>query len=646
MTDRVKTAQDSHKKANRLETERLRKITEVARLLTASLETTTVVQTIIESIPQVIPAVEACVLMLYDPTIERLVARASVGFITETLKLLQLKPGESMSGYVFLHNHPVLYAGDINIQQGIDTMTPYNRILQTQLTPLQAKSVMCAPLDFKGRALGVITVNNFHATDAFTEFDLELLQSLASQASISIENSRLYERQRQSLIELAQLNQIISQQHQQLQHALHIHRTLSGLALQNRGLAAITQALADILGQPVAVLDLLLNILAQAHPSEDTMAVNDNILPPQEWGQQVEKLRISLRNESEIALLVEQNYNNEGKKKVVPIQAGNDKLGYILTARSSSGPRDDFAEVAIEQAATIIALELVKEQAVFEVERRLRGEFLEEILTDKLDENIVNRATLLGYDSNCLYWIILADIDDFRGYIQKNCLQESTIAAFKRQLLKFITKLVTRHYPKSIVTVRSDMVVIMLGTPVGPTQELLRERAYRMILEIKTQLAQEFNEISFSLAISRPCSELGQFRLRYQEALLSLQIMGGAANPGKVVDCSSLGSALLLLKVEDKGELLEFVEAVLGNLIKYDRQHQSNLINTLQTYSKCNSDHQLTTSELHIHPNTLSYRLGRIEEIIGRSLNRTDDWLDIQLALRLFLVYPGYVHSG
>ncbi len=646
MTYSIKTTQYSSKKANRLETDRLRKITEVARLLTASLETTTVVQTIIEIIPQVIPAVEACVLFLYDSNIDRLVARASVGFIANTLQQIQLKPGESMSGYAFLHNRPVLYAGNMNIQQGIDSMTPQNRLLQPQITPMQTKSVMCAPLDFKGRALGVITVNNFQATDAFTEFDLELLQSLASQASISIENSRLYEEQRQSIIELAQLNQIISHQHQQLEHALHIHRTLSGLALQNRGLVAITQALADILGQPVAVLDLLFNVLAQAQPSEINLQLAESLFPPEEWCQQVEKLRASIKTENDAVLWLDPNPKYGGEKKIFPVQAGNDKLGYILTAQWQNDAKDDFAEVAIEQAATIIALEMVKEQTIFEVERRLRGEFLEEILSEKLDDNIGKRATLLGYDSSCLYWIVLADIDDFRGYIQKNNLQESTIAAFKRQLLKFITTLVTRYYPKSIVTVRSDMVVIMLGTPSGPAQEVLRERAYRMILEIKNQLAQEFNDISFSLAISRPCGELNLFRLRYQEALLSLQITGGATNPGKVVDCSALGSALLLLKVEDKAELVEFVDSVLGNLIKYDQQHQSNLINTLQTYCKCNSDHQLTTNELHIHHNTLSYRLGRIEEIIGRSLSRTDDWLDIQLALRLFLVYPGYSRSG
>jgi DNA-binding PucR family transcriptional regulator len=631
--------QGQRQRLAQLEKDRLLKMTEVARLLTATLETSTLIQTILETIPQVIPAVDACVLMLYDTAKDILVPRAWVGFISENIERLWLKPGESMSGYAFLHNRPMMYAGDQSIRQGIDNMTPTNRMLQAELTPIRAKSVMCAPLDFKGQALGVITVNNFYDNDAFTEFDLELLQSLASQASISIENSRLYEKQRESLQELAELNQIIRQQHQQLEHALHIHHTLSGLALENRGLLAITQALSDILKQPVAVLDPLLNLLTQAYPKETEPASNV-------WWQQIEKLRSEFQRgllpTKAIRETRETEISNENgiDHKIVPIQAGNDKLGFIFTASTGDNTRRDFDRVAIEQAATVIALELVKEQSIFEVERRLRGELLEEILTGNLDENTLSRASLLGYDSNCRYWIILADIDDFRGYIQKHQLEENSIASFKRQLLKFISQLVTLHHPKSIVTMRSDMVVIMLGVPRSLPQGQANERAMRVAQEVKNQLSHEFRQMSFSLVLSRPCPELAQFKARYHEALLALQLMGGAGSRNKVLDCSLLGSALLLLKLEDKAELFEFVNSVLGALIKYDEQHRSSLLATLITYSRCDCDHHKAATELHVHSNTLTYRLSRVEEITGRSLSRTDDWLDFQLALRLIQVHP------
>ncbi len=618
-----------------LEKDRLLKMTEMARLLTASLESSTVIQTILETIPQVIPAVDACVLMLYDPVKDMLVSKAWVGFISEYIERVHLKPGESMSGYAFLNNQAVLFSGDKILQEGIENMSPANKSLQRELTTSIAKSVMCAPLNFKGQVFGVITVNSFSNQDAFNEFDLELLQSLASQATISIENSRLYEKQRESLQELADLNRIIRQQSLQLEHALNIHKTLASLALQNRGLTAITQALSDILKQPVVILDMVFHPIALANPLgveplasgwwhqfDNLLAFNTNRTSPLEKVKTTEYLRPII------------------DPKVLPIQAGNEKLGFICTGRLGNDAGVDFANVAIEQAATIIALEIVKEQSIFEVERRLRGELLEEILAGTNDEHILNRASLVGYDSNCRYWIILADIDDFRGYIQKYQLEENAILTIKNQLLKFGSQLVTQHHPKSIVTFRSDMLVIMLGISSTLTLEQSRQRAKNIVQEIKTKLANKFELMSFSLVLGRPCTELGQFKSRYQEAQMALQIIGGTGSGNQVVDCSLLGSAILLMKLDNRAELAEFVSTVLGDLMKYDRQHHSDLLTTLTTYSRFNSNNVRVAAELHIHANTLSYRLSRIEEISARTLGRTDDWLDFQLAIRLLQIYP------
>ncbi len=616
--------------------QQLKKMSEVTRLLTSSLETTTVVRTIIEAIPQLIPNVEACVLLMYDPTIDRLVARDSVGFIPETLKKFKLKPGESMSGYSFLQNKAAMYSGEQIGRVGLVTLTPSNRALQQSLTLVQAKSVMCAPLDFKGRALGVITVNNFQSPLAFTEFDLELLQSLASQASISIENSRLYEEQRESLVKMEQLNQIITRQHQQLETALHIHRTLSGLALQNLGLGAITRALANILNKPVAVTDLLFNNITGALP---VSGANESGEEEEQTKAEIVSLSRRASNQNDVPEFLEND------REIYPIQAGNDKLGYILTTIGEDLANPDFAKVAIEQAATIIALEMVKEQSIFEVERRLRGELLEELLNGTFDDSFASRASLLGYDSNCLYWIILADIDDFRGYIQKNELDENQIAVLKRRLLKFITGQVTRNYPKSIITARSDMLIILLGIPRISGQVQSYERALKSCQEINIQLRAEFYELNFSLALSRPTSELEQFKTRYDEVVTALQMVGTISNSTQMIDCNKLGAALLLLKLSDRAELLELVNNVLGKLIYYDHQHHSNLLETLAIYSKNNSDYLATAQQLHVHQNTMIYRLKRVEEIIERKLNNTNDWLDIQIALRLIQAYPSLIEN-
>jgi len=61
------------------------------------------------------------------------------------------------------------------------------------------RSVMCAPLRARGQIIGVIYVDNRAQVGIFTEEDLDLLNTFATQAAIAIENARLYTRTDQAL---------------------------------------------------------------------------------------------------------------------------------------------------------------------------------------------------------------------------------------------------------------------------------------------------------------------------------------------------------------------------------------------------------------------------------------------------------------
>jgi len=74
------------------------------------------------------------------------------------------------------------------------------------------RSIMCAPLRARGDVIGIIYVDNRAQTGIFSDKDLELLNTFASQAAIAIENARLYTRTDQALAarvsELEKLQQI------------------------------------------------------------------------------------------------------------------------------------------------------------------------------------------------------------------------------------------------------------------------------------------------------------------------------------------------------------------------------------------------------------------------------------------------------
>jgi hypothetical protein len=78
-----------------------------------------------------------------------------------------------------------------------------------------------------------------------------------------------------------------------------------------------------------------------------------------------------------------------------------------------------------------------------------------------------------------------------------------------------------------------------------------------------------------------------------------------------------------------------FRDRILGPLRDYDANHQSHLEETLDVFLGCSASWSRCARELHIHVNTLRYRIEKINELTGRDLSRLDHQVDFLLALRV-----------
>jgi purine catabolism regulator len=72
----------------------------------------------------------------------------------------------------------------------------------------------------------------------------------------------------------------------------------------------------------------------------------------------------------------------------------------------------------------------------------------------------------------------------------------------------------------------------------------------------------------------------------------------------------------------------------LGPLVAYDREHDSDLVKTLQTYLNCDRSPSQASKLLFVHTQTVNYRLARIQELTGRSMRSTSDVSELWFALR------------
>jgi DNA-binding PucR family transcriptional regulator len=69
-------------------------------------------------------------------------------------------------------------------------------------------------------------------------------------------------------------------------------------------------------------------------------------------------------------------------------------------------------------------------------------------------------------------------------------------------------------------------------------------------------------------------------------------------------------------------------------LLEHDRAHRTDLVATLATYLECSGSWARCAERMHVHVNTLRYRIERIEALTGRDLRRLEDQADLLLALQ------------
>ncbi len=139
-------------------------------------------------------AADAGALFLYNPDEDCLMARASIGYETEPLSRVRLKPGEAIMGKVFQRRQALLCASPEEIASTTANLRKENRAYfeGARSGVRQPRSAMCAPLIAKDSVLGALILVNLRRQGAFSAADLRFLQAVANQIAIVLENARLW----------------------------------------------------------------------------------------------------------------------------------------------------------------------------------------------------------------------------------------------------------------------------------------------------------------------------------------------------------------------------------------------------------------------------------------------------------------------
>jgi DNA-binding PucR family transcriptional regulator len=120
---------------------------------------------------------------------------------------------------------------------------------------------------------------------------------------------------------------------------------------------------------------------------------------------------------------------------------------------------------------------------------------------------------------------------------------------------------------------------------------------------------------------------------RVARGALALHLAGGLA--GGFIDAGALGLSALLLEIGTPDVLRRFSARLLEPLEAHEQQHGGDLIATLSAWLAAGCSTSAAAQALVVHRNTVTYRLGRVEQLTGRRLADSSTRLELQMALMI-----------
>jgi DNA-binding PucR family transcriptional regulator len=134
-----------------------------------------------------------------------------------------------------------------------------------------------------------------------------------------------------------------------------------------------------------------------------------------------------------------------------------------------------------------------------------------------------------------------------------------------------------------------------------------------------------------SLALGSPLPGVEGFRRSHKQAKRArgLAIAAGA-DPAPVIATDDPGFSAAALLSDDLDESRQWVHEVLGPLSS-DTDNDARMRETLRVFLRGGGSYKTAADQLHLHPNSIKYRVQRAIERRGRPIG--DDRLDVEIAL-------------
>ncbi|MET0780464.1 MAG: helix-turn-helix domain-containing protein [Microbacterium sp.] len=415
-----------------------------------------------------------------------------------------------------------------------------------------------------------------------------LLRALAEPTGAALATAELIERERRQADELRQVgesqassNRVLAATIVRLNSHQQIRDSLVAAAGASNGEAQIVEALSAITRRSVVLQDSFGNQRA-------FIGVGDSPAPSNMYA---------------LATTLSATLLNAGWRST-QIRSGTETLG-VIGIYDPDDIRSDDERFAVDYATAMIAVELAHDRRVAEIEIRLGRDLADDLVTGADVVDALARAESLHFDLSRPQRVVLVSWEDLTP-------NQVDIGAALRHVLA------TMRVPALISRRPGIVLAVVADCDISNLYDLLSSTVF---------------STRGTIGVGGRCMT-AELPRSFAEASTALRIRVQSHPAYGLSNHDDLGLLRILDSSDGGVELGLYLDRWLGELLRHDSDHHSELVHTLTVYLDSGGNYDRTADALMIHRSTLRYRLGRIREVTGRDLTDPDSRLNLHIAVR------------
>ncbi|WP_330949406.1 PucR family transcriptional regulator [Virgibacillus sp. MG-45] len=425
------------------------------------------------------------------------------------------------------------------------------------------------------------------------------------------------------------MEELLNNKVTKLKYFIEVHDRFTSLSLADSGIEGIIEALDELLGNPVVVYDRDFRPIV----ASDQVTMTFSELETLQSQSEVSTKFPLYRKLVTFPALPERTY----QQIVVPIETINNiKINLVVNEINKLITEFDF--IAIESAATALSLEMVKQIAVAEVEKKFKNDIVDDLISGKIKSltNLYNRANIIDLKLEGRYAVVLFHLNVPKEDEENRVSHDKNNHKQQQKYYQLLSEAIHYAFPSAIIRSRSDVIIVLWQTDAGAESnkgelEKIKAKAQDIVRKFHTNTT----DYHVQIGLGNVAKSIIDLPKSYHEAQDALELGQIYNHSDFIVSFSELGIYRLLYQFEDVAALKKFIPDSLTKLLAYQHSHKNDLIETLKVFLQCNQNAAKAAKLLYVHYKTITYRLERIKEITGLDFDDSEEMLSIQVGLRI-----------